>query len=526
MPVGYDLGSGLLADLARINIRYILEWYQNGRLKTAIALPLPPRSLSVTQTAPVEIDYSVAGHAIRQVGAYKKRYFTLNGSAGYDARTGYNREGAIIFQKGDVILREFRAFLEEYQKAVSIRSQSLAFPIVDELVFRALDEDYHVKVEVNTLEVSRDSQNAHFAFDWTLSLTAYEEVEEVLAFKDLQDSIQKIKDGLDTISGALAVSSTAFNGVLGVANLVLSPLDNLTNAFKALDEALEGVSSIMSIPSDVLGRLSQTAIQARTTINRFLRNTEDIPNALSAKYEALRKGLLGVEEVQNVNDSFSTFVPFIKPEEDYSNVALYTTRNPVLSSQENNTSQQSTVYRLRIGEDLTTLARRIFGEASRWIEIADLNGWVSPTQLSSGRYMQAGDIILLPVAGDNLSVNALNDLYGVDLKLKSGGLVYTDNDIQTITGSPNLEQGVGLRLKAISEETPVLLNYGLPNVVGNRLTARTAGYLGSHIRSQLVKDARVESVPTVEVLDTGDSLLINLEFRSTDNVFYQSKVIL
>ena len=54
-------GTGIIADLARINIKYLLEHYQDGSLKKAVALPLPPKAFSVSQEAPSQITYTLDG---------------------------------------------------------------------------------------------------------------------------------------------------------------------------------------------------------------------------------------------------------------------------------------------------------------------------------------------------------------------------------------------------------------------------------------------------------------------------------
>lgn len=520
--VGFDLGAGVLADLARINCRYILEHYSNGALKTAIALPLPPRAISVQQMSPQMVTYTLGSEPIREIARYKRRVLMLRGSAGFDARAGYNQDGAITFQAGAVILREFRAFLENYQREAEQNAQSETGSPINELIFRALDEDYHLRVEVTSFEISRDTEGAHFAPDWALELTAYGEDAEIRAFGKLQDALDSAKAQIDRVNAGLALASVAIEGARGVANLVISPLDNLKSSALALSAIGEGLSDVLGLPSDVVGRVGNVAQSLRTTATRLIRDVEQFPDALGARYNALKVAIFGAEEIQGAAEALATIAPY-----QAGNVELATSRAAIVDTQERTPSRgRVSAYRLRLGESLYTLARRVYGDADRWTDLARLNGWVDPFRLASGRIATAGDLVLLPQPlGDDVS--AL-DAFGEDLLLtKDGDLLLTeDSDLATIAGSPNLEQAVRLRLSAELGETIILENYGLPAMIGRRLAAGSAGYLAAHLRGQLVRDRRILSVPMVEVRDEGDSLNAYIQLRALEGGLLETEAIL
>lgn len=504
-------GTGIIADLARINIKYLLEHYQDGSLKKAVALPLPPKAFSVSQEAPSQITYTLDGGSVRELGRYKSRVITLIGSSGYDARQGYDREGAIIFNTGAFILREFRAFLEEYQETAEENTHALDGVARNELIFRAIDEDYHFKVEVVSFDFQRDSEGAHFAPDWILTLKAYDDAEEVLAFQSVQDEINNIRENIEAVGNGLAVISTTIEGGVGLFNLVLSPLDSLKTSVQALTSITDSLRTVLDLPSDTISRLEQTALTLRTGLTRLINDVERFPNVLSTRFNALRTSLFGTDDLQAIAESLATYaMPLFN--EDLNIPNLYLRRGAELITREAS-RQASQVYRLRLGEDLNVLAQRFLGDASRWTELAYLNGWVDVDRLANGRIAELGDIIFIPIENNDI----VNLSFGEDLLLNDEGeLVIENNDLVTVQGSKNLEQGLKLRMKAVQGETPIFKNYGLPITIGRRLTPSFSGYIGSIMRAQLNKDLRVDRVLFIELLDNSDTLQAHIELRANE----------
>ena len=212
--------SGALAHLSRINIRYLLEWHRQGQLYRSVSLPLPPSALSIQATAPHQITYTLGDHPIRELGHYRQHLIELDGSAGYDARPSYTASGAIQSALGPQILKEFRHFLEQYQEAAADEG---AHVIIGgrprpqhELIFRALDEGYDLKIEVQSLIVSREADEANLAPRWALTLQGYDHADHREEdFNLISAVLSPVTSALQTAADIGATAQLITEGVNG-----------------------------------------------------------------------------------------------------------------------------------------------------------------------------------------------------------------------------------------------------------------------------------------------------------------------
>jgi hypothetical protein len=517
---------GIIADLARLNVRYLLEHRQLGVLRAAVALPLPPQAYSEQNEAPHLITYTLGG-VLREIAPQKRRTITLNGASGYDARTGHTRDGLITAQPGPVLLAEFQAFIEQYLEQCASDGAQVATPTHKlepnhELIFRAVDENTHYKVEVIALRIDRDTNINHFSRGWTLTLEAYDTAEAPpSAFGAYTDTLAAITNAIDTAAAYAAVGAQAIQGVNSLARLTLGPINALRNLTAALGEAMEGISSLAALPRDLIRAASFAVGEVRRDFTRLANDLERFPSATGAAWGALTTALLGADEAQAQIESVSALIP--------QRVDLEPQTAAPLSPAPASTSTPSAAaipYYLRLGETLEHLAARVLGSAARWTEIAELNGWIDAETLGSGRPARAGDLVLIP-----LNTNAQpepareRDAYGTDLALdQNGDLQLKGADLATISGAANVEQALGLRLKTTALELAWAPRYGLPALTGTRLTATSAGYVGALVREQVEADARIERALLIEARDAGDALAVHLEARTTAGAFLQTTI--
>lgn len=522
---GISLGAGLIADLARVNVRYLLEWRQHGTLKAAVSLPLPPRALSFNTPAAPIITYTLGGEPLREVAPVRARTITLTGSTGYAPRAGYTRRGAITSATGPELLREFRGFLELYQEATAnaptIYTEAGA-RAENELILRALDEDLHARVEPQDFSIESDAASSHTAPTWTASFMAYGEPEPYARpFERYQATIEKLNEIIRRAGAAAAVASLAAQGVTSLARLTLSPLEQLRTITAGIESSLAAVSSLADIPADALGRLAQASLQTRQALTRLSDDLARFPSRTGAAWGALAVAILGADDVQTQAERAlalagrGAIIPRT-PSQTLEPAPPLNASEPTYAEPQG--ARPVIAVRLEQGETLADLARRIYGEADRWQEIAALNGWQSPTRTASGRPARAGDLVLIEQpAAQTQDAPPGPDLYRVDLRLDTrGALTFTAGDLATISGPPNVEQAVRLRARTTQGELSHAPTYGLPRSIGRRMTAATSGQLAAIAREQFTRDPRLDRVSRLAVRDDGDALALELEIIALD----------
>jgi len=533
MIKGIDLTNGFIADLVRVNVRYVLEWRRNGEIHRAIGLPLPPQALRISQDTPALITHTIGGGVIRELSPSYIKTITLDGSAGYDARSAYNREGAFIFANGPAILNEFRAFLELYQDAAHdaptdyAQRANISAGLIhqNELVFRALDEDTHARVEVESLAISRDAQSTHTAPAWSLTLKAYDTAPTYARpFDAYQSALESLTNAINQAAAAVALVGAALEGFNTLGRLALAPLEALANISRAALTITDAARNLVDIPSDIISRAAGAALNTRTAFTRLIDDVERFPAETGAAWEALKTAILGADEAQEQAERALGVLG--RPIEPYTPEAPALTASELTPDLEEtsagSTASAAELYRLRLGEDLMHLARRLYGDATRWTELAELNGWLDAFTLPNGRTARAGDPLLIPT---ELEPQAARSSLGKDLALdNSGDLILSGADLKTISGPRNLSQALRLRVQTTRGELTHAPTYGLPRLIGRKLTASSAGYISAHIREQLTLDPRIERLSRLELTDIDNGLNIDAEAIATTGALISPQI--
>jgi len=538
LNTGISLG-GALASFARINTRYLIEWHRAGQLYKSIALPLPPKALTISSTAPKQITYTLGDQPIRELGRYRERSIELSGSAGYDARPSITAEGAVISAFGPAILIAFRSFLEQYQEAAATEgtttrantAQEIGDPDLHALIFRALDEDLHLRVEVDALTIQRTADGDNLAPAWTLQLTAHDTAERPETVSTLERALSTVTNAMQLAANATATAqiiTESANAYVrrGLAPL-LSTLDQLTNAARG---TVDGLRDLADIPIDIIRQVQRTAGRVRALVTSIEDEIVSYDDELSAEWDLLRTTLGLAEDIESAAESAAVSAPWSLS--DVLRVLDPPTLPHVQQTQLTPSPPRDalTTYRLRLGEDLRTLANRLFRAPERWPELQSLNGWLSERHNARGILAREGDLVLLPTIGDTESqpVRDQRSPYGQDLLLdpETGDLQLKARDFTTVRGSLNIEQAARNRLTTRQGETPILDGYGLPQRIGERITAESAGYLSAHIREQLTRDPRLESVNVIELSDKGDHLSASVEFRAIAGAVFSERIVI
>jgi len=177
------------------------------------------------------------------------------------------------------------------------------------------------------------------------------------------------------------------------------------------------------------------------------------------------------------------------------------------------------LYTLRMGESLFDVARSVFGDASRWTEIARLNQWASAYEKSDGTFACAGDKIKIPSTDTLLSgVPILNqgDPMLTDLRLSADGdLSFNGDDLALISGMDNFTQAMANRLKTKKGELSYIPSYGMYDLIGGNISDFAVGLLSTDITNQVLSDERVVSVTGVNVISSIDQIDVKMSVTPT-----------
>ena len=528
--------SGAFASLARINTRYLIEWHRSGVLYKSIALPLPPSALTIEQGAPSQVIYTLGDNPIREIGRYKSRSIELSGSAGYDARPSLTADGAVISAFGPAILIAFREFLENYQKTASEEGPDTITNKkrvnLHQLIFRALDEEIHLKVEVDALTIQRSADGDNLAPAWTLQLSAYDSADEPpkdANLFDIEGALSGVTNAIQSAANITAAIQLQMEGTNAYLRRSLEPLllslDQVTNAARG---TVEAIAEIADIPNDIIRQMSKVFGRIGALIRSVIDEVVSYDDEMSAEWDLLLSTLGLAEEGQIQADSTATTAPYL-----LSDLAR-AIEPPLLPNIQQTQSaprpprEQVTTYRLRLGENLQVLAQRLFRAPERYPELQTLNGWLSDRHNQRGLPAREGDLILIPAIAPQPTNPTRNQRspYGQDLMIdpKTGDLEMKGRDFTLISGSRNIEQAARHRLTTTQSETPILDGYGLPQRIGERVTIESAGYLSAHIREQLTRDPRLESVNVIELQDKGDHLSASVEFRAIAGAIFSERI--
>jgi len=151
------------------------------------------------------------------------------------------------------------------------------------------------------------------------------------------------------------------------------------------------------------------------------------------------------------------------------------------------------------------VARSVFQDASRWREIAILNGMSDSRTLGDGSALRPGVVLLVPADG---SVSSPAEVLGVDLATTSDGdIVATADDYTFVSGVACLGQGLDHRMRTIRGTNKTYPRFGIQdplrlNPIGAVVTIKTDVY------DQLIREPRVRAVTGVSAAVRGSTIAV------------------
>jgi hypothetical protein len=179
-------------------------------------------------------------------------------------------------------------------------------------------------------------------------------------------------------------------------------------------------------------------------------------------------------------------------------------------------------YTMKKHEDLKSVAAKVLGSESDWMNLATLNQWRDARRDANGDYPEDGKKILIPiqeVQGIN-KFNKRGDLFGVDLYMDFNDLEFTDSgDFKTVSGIDNVEQSIKNVLMTKPGELPGFDDYGFPNLYD----INDVAYTISILRDTLINDPRIIDVSNI-VLETDEEDDTRLNISCDVTTVQQDKV--
>ena len=451
-----DVSSWLL-KLGAIPVDYILE---AGDKK--IVLPNQPSGVSIVGNHADETIYTFdTKKVIRHRGELRSGQITLTGVARLYNHLGLNKDGEPSFSSGEEHLRQFEQFLSEY----STRTE-------DELVFRALKENIHVKVTVASFSYNRSSGRSTLTYEWTLNLNVYQSVEieryelpGISILNNITSSIEQIQGFAEAIKASAAGATNKYGSAVG-------------DIFLAAANAVDG---FLEVPSSVVGSIKSLAIQIRTSLEKLASaipsqygGTSSSQDTTGESVEAQGEILLQqssqallegeaearpffLEYLQILDALYTlsklqgflaiTLPPasviegFIKDDQSFRSLSGLINHELNIPTRNERSGVQYIPYTLRAGQSLLNVASLVYGSVDRWNELAEANDFRDAYTLADGSPVRPGQIILIPNdAADNSNIPLRVGVNQAE-SLNTDLLLTTSGDLLIATGGLSLVSG-------------------------------------------------------------------------------------
>ncbi len=538
--------SGVLGDLFALDTDFILELYTSDyeggyEFTSAVSFPLAPESMQISRDPATQITPTLGVLPVREHSVNRFLSIRMRGRSGVAKRQGHDRDGAIITADGQKILQEFDAFLDVYQQLATAHLVLSPNDIksVPYLVFRSFSNGIHARVEPQNWTLTKDTKQSRFGYTWFLDLRAYAPAEPESAPQLFGVAQAVAAFGAETVLAAASVVSlatTAVDRTTELANSGRAAIQAAAALAGGFGDLLDATDDFKSIPDGYVSDLANVAVTAQIAISRWAegQTASAYENAngadLLASVEALAIAATTFAGATGQKAAFSLPVDLTMEAATTGAVGLSDLPTHVALSKPGASTQSAERKSKPVGivvgvpayGGIESLAKRYYGNRASWPKIADANNMSSAYIMADGSPITPGAQLFVPLDSARLELartaptqDLVTDTMATDLWLdpKTGDLQILADDLRRVRGTENMEQAIRLRLFSVQGESSPFPAYGLPAVIGTGVTARTAGWIASHLHNQLTRDPRITEILSASILDEGDSVSASLEVR-------------
>jgi len=177
----------------------------------------------------------------------------------------------------------------------------------------------------------------------------------------------------------------------------------------------------------------------------------------------------------------------------------------------------------RWGDTLQKIAQRELGDASKWIDIANINQLKPPYLtgdpiVSNANVLLYGDSLTIPSGGGAASATSDPDeVFGKDAKLDKGKLTAANGDLAIVSGAGNVLQALSNRVLTEQDELLYHRKYGssVRRIIGKKGNSRSGDIASGFVQRALLADSRVAQIKSSNVAVSGDSMKITVSVETT-----------
>ena len=420
------------------------------------------------------------------------------------------------------------------------------------------DSDYWI-VEPGEFNKSRSAASP-MSYDYSISLSTMGRYELAVnvpddplkSIKDSQTFFARLQQVSQSIKQMFLILSNQISRLEGAGifatNTLLKPIINILQGIALVKTSVDQFGEKLVQACDDLIESADAALVVLEGDDRF--EPQDVAKRTIRK---VRLDTVRLKTMPEIARSVASSVKVLKSSltKSYTSSSEANTSSTSFGSKTfiGNESETSSVAQaiVNVGDDIRSLAGRIFGDKSRWQILVLYNDLQSPYISTTGEpgTLAPGEYILYPTEGDESSSNQvlkesvsqgvsgaysgtgtiegeqlgpIARSYGVDLKVanskKFGGktdlvISTVKNDIELITGVNNVVQALQSKFKTKQGELLNHSSYGLNVSIGDRATSVSLNETVIKTTALINSDSRVKSVDKVALNSIGDVVSVS-----------------